>query len=165
MTSAPIRKLEATDPVEGFDCGQQNLNQYLQRYALSSQRGNGAQTYVACVDSIVAGYYSICAASVAHADAPGRIVKGLARHPVPLMLLSRLAVDKRFQGQGLGTELLHDALTRAIHAGDIMGIRAVVVHPKDEVARRWYLRFKFEATPAFPEQLFLLLKDIPHILE
>ena len=159
---APIRKLEAGDPVDAFDCGQPDLNRYLQRYAWNNQKANSAQTYVASTGSILAGYYSLTVAGVDYADTPGRVVKGLAKHPVPVMLLARLAVSLDFQRQGLGAALLKDALLRTLQAADIAGIRAVIVHAKDEAARQWYLRFGFEPGPITPMQLFLLLKDVQH---
>ena len=97
-------------------------------------------------------------------DAPERVVKGLARHPIPVMLLARLAVNRDQQSQGLGTALLKDALLRTLQAADIAGIRAVIVHAKNEAAKHWYLRFGFEPGPVAPMQLFLLLKDIQHAL-
>jgi GNAT superfamily N-acetyltransferase len=157
-----IRKLEAGDPVDSFDCGQPDLNRYLQRYAWNNQKANSAQTYVACAASSIAGYYSLSVAGVDYARTPARIAKGLARYPVPVMLLARLAVDRGFQGQGLGTALLKDALLRTLRAADIAGIRAVLVHAKNENARQWYMRFGFEPGPVIPMHLFLLLKDIQH---
>ena len=77
-----IRKLAPPDAVDAFDCGQPALNQLLQRHALHSQRANSAQTYVCCNNASVAAYYSLVVGSVAHADAPQRIIQGLAHHPV-----------------------------------------------------------------------------------
>lgn len=150
------------DSVDAFDCGQPDLNHYLRRYAWSNQKANSAQTYISCADSVIAGYYSLSVAGVDHAGTPSRITKGLARHPVPVMLLARLAVDLDFQRQGLGAALLKDALLRTVQAADIAGIRAVIVHAKDEAAQQWYLRFGFEPGPINPFHLFLLLKDIQH---
>ena len=161
---APVRKLERSDPVDAFDCGQPDLNRYLQRYAWTNQKANSAQTYVVCAGSTIAGYYSLSVAGVDCASAPARVTKGLAKHPVPAMLLARLAVDRAWQGQGLGTALLKDALLRTLQAADIAGVRAVLVHAKNEKARQWYLRFGFEPGPITPMQLFLLLKDIQHIV-
>ncbi len=158
----PIRKLKADDPVELFDCGQPELNRYLQRYAWSNQKANSAQTYIACTASLIAGYYSLSVAGVEHAGTPPRIIKGLARQPVPVMLLARLAVMQKFQRQGLGSALLRDALLRTLQAADIAGIRAVIVHAKNEKARQCYVRFGFEPGPVNPMHLFLLLKDIQH---
>lgn len=97
---------------------------------------------------------------VEFAAAPGRVTKGLARHAVPVMLLARLAVDRRFAGKGLGTELLRDALLRTLSAADIAGLRAVVVDAKDEAAKGFYEKFGFEAFPGNSFRLSLILKDV-----
>jgi GNAT superfamily N-acetyltransferase len=158
----PIRKLEVNDPVDTFDCGQSDLNRYLQRHAWNNQKANSAQTYITCAGSTIAGYYSLSVAGVERSEAPVRVIKGLAGYPVPVMLLARLAVSREFQGQGLGSALLKDALLRTLRAADIAGIRAVIVHAKNEAARRWYLSFGFEPGPVNPMHLFLLLKDIQY---
>jgi GNAT superfamily N-acetyltransferase len=158
----PIRKLEAGDPVDSFDCGQPDLNRYLQLYDWNNQKANSAQTYVACTTSTIAGYYSLSVAGVDYEGTPARVAKGLARYPVPVMLLAKLAVDRGFQRQGLGTALLKDALLRTLRAADIAGIRAILVHAKNEDARQWYMRFGFEPGPIIPLHLFLLLKDVQH---
>lgn len=155
-----VRKLAATDQVASFDCGQPALNDFLQRFALLNQRANSAQTYVCCREGVVAGFYSLAVGSVAPAAAAERVVKGLARHPVPVMILARLAVDRQHQGSGLGRALLKDALLRTMQAAAIAGIRALLVHAKDDAARDWYLGWGFEPSPTDPYQLFLLLKDM-----
>lgn len=159
-----VRKLSATDSVEAFDCGQAALNQFLQRYALVNQQANSAQTYVCCLKGEVVGFYSLAVGSVAPENAPTRAVKGVARHPVPLMILARLAVDKHHQGKGLGKALLKDALLRTAQAADIAGIRCLLVHAKDETARQWYESWEFEPSPTDPYHLFLMLKDIKALL-
>ena len=111
---------------------------------------------MACADKAVAGYYSLAVGSVRRADAPGRAGKGLARHPIPVMILARLAVGRTRQGKGLGRLLLRDALLRTLQAG----IRALLVHAKDDEARAWYESFDFEPGPTDPRHLFLLMKDI-----
>lgn len=161
----PVRKLSATDPVEYFDCGQPALNQFLQRYALASQKANSAQTYVCCEEGGgIAGFYSLAVGSVDPGIAPQRVVKGLARHPVPVMILARLAVDKAHQGKGLGPALLKDALRRTLQAAEIAGIRSLLVHAKDAIARRWYESWEFEPSPTDPFHLFLLLKDMQAVV-
>lgn len=124
--------------VSSFDCGHPALNQFLQRYALVNQKANSAQTYVCCMAGEVAGFYSLAVGSVEPESAPGRVSKGLARHPVPVMILARLAVDGRHQGAGLGATLLKDALLRTLQAADIAGIRTILVHAKDDAARWWF---------------------------
>lgn len=109
------------------------------------------------------GFYSLTVGSVEPGDAPVRVMKGLSRHPVPVIVLARLAVDKSHQGKGLGRALLKDALLRTSQAADIVGIRALIVHAKNDEARRWYMQWEFEPSPTDPFHLFLLLKDLKAI--
>ncbi len=155
-----VRKLSSADITDGFDCGELALNQYLQRFALGNQKANSAQTYVSCLSGAVVGYYSLAVGSVAPASAAPRVLKGMARHPVPVMILARLAVDSSQQRVGLGRALLKDALLRTAQAADIAGIRALLVHAKDDAARQWYLNWEFEPSPTDPMHLCLLLKDL-----
>ncbi|WP_304511694.1 GNAT family N-acetyltransferase [Desulfobacula sp.] len=161
----PVHKLSAADSVEFFDCNLSDLNQFLQRYALVNQKANSAQTYVCCKDGEVAGFYSLTVGSVEHEEAPHRVVKGLARHPVPVMILARLAVDKAHQRKGLGRALLKDALLRTLQVSDIAGIRALIVHAKNDAARQWYIKWEFESSPTDPFHLFLMLKDLKAIVD
>jgi GNAT superfamily N-acetyltransferase len=161
---SPVRKLTATDRVDAFDCGQAALNQFLQRHALVNQKANAAQTYVCCQGHAVAGFYGLAVGSVDPKDAPSRVMKGLARHPVPVMILARLAVDKEHQRKGRGRALLKDALLRTAQAADIAGIRWLLVHAKDDAARQWYESWEFEPSPTDPYHLFLMLKDLKSLL-
>jgi GNAT superfamily N-acetyltransferase len=156
----PVRKLVDADAVELFDCGQAALNQFLQRYALVNQKSNSAQTYVCCQGGVVVGFYSLAVGSVDPATAAPRVIKGISRHQVPVMILARLAMDIHHQGAGLGKALLKDALLRTAQSADIAGIRALLVHAKDETARQWYLNWEFEPSPSDPLHLFLLMKDL-----
>lgn len=163
-TYETIRKLAASDRVNEFDCGQPALNQYLQRFALNNQQANSAQTYVACADGAVVAFYCLAVGSVEARAATPRISKGMSQHSVPVMLLARLAVDLRHQGLGLGQAMLKDALLRTAHAADIAGIRALLVHAKDEAARNWYLQWEFEPGITDPFHLFQLLKDLKRLV-
>lgn len=150
--------------MDGFDCGQAALNQFLQRYALVNQKANSAQSYVCCQGDVVVGFYSLVVGSVDPQTAPSRVMKGLARHPVPVMILARLAVDKEHQRKSLGKALLKDALLRTAQAADIAGIRRLLVHAKDDVARQWYESWEFEPSQTDPYHLFLMLKDLKNLL-
>ena len=108
--------------------------------------------------------HSLAVGAVEHADAPGRVGKGLARHPIPVMLLARLAIDRSEHRKGLGKALLKDALLRTAQAAEIAGIRALLVHAKDDEARAWYEQFDFEPSPSDPYHLFLLMKDLRALL-
>ena len=155
-----IEKLAAAHDVESFTCGKAPLDRFLKRFALANQKAESARTYVVCRGSTVIAYYSLAAGAVEHADAPRRVGKGLAQHPVPVMLLARLAVDRTEQGRGLGRALVKDALLRTAAAADIAGIRALLVHAKDDEARAWYEALEFEPSPTDPRHLFLLMKDL-----
>jgi predicted N-acetyltransferase YhbS len=154
---API---DAGHDLSAFDCGAPALNDYLRKYALPNQQGQAARTYVACRGRRVVGYYTLAAGSVRPDETPARVVKGLARHPVPVVLLARLAVDRTEQGKGLGAGLLKDALLRATQAAEVIGCRAVLVHAKDAAAKAFYQRFSFEPSPVDELHLYLLMKDI-----
>ena len=160
-----IEKLHRRHAVERFDCGREPLNRFLIRDALQSQQSNASCTYVALADSEVASYYTLVVGRVDYDGAPERLKKGLAKHPVPIMLLARLAIAIRWQGKGLGSGLLKDAMLRTLQAADIAGIRAFVVHAKDDEAKTFYQRFDFIPSLSDPYHLFRLLKDIRAILK
>ena len=160
-----IEKLQCEHAVEGFDCGREALNRFLIRYALQNQQGGASRTYVALAGAEVAGYYTLVVGQVEYDGAPERLKKGLARHPVPIMLPARLAVARHWQGKGLGSGLLKDAMLRTLQAADIAGIRALAVHAKDDEAKAFYERFDVIASPSDPHHLFRLLKDIRALLK
>lgn len=157
---SPIEQINASHVTTGFDCGSEELNRYLQKYALQNTRADGAVTRVTAREGRVVGYYSLAAGPAEHADATARVRKGMARHPIPLVILARLAVDQSAQGQGLGEALLKDALVRVASAADLIGVRALIAHAKDEKAKAFYERFEFERSPTDPLHTFLLMKDI-----
>ena len=159
-----IEKLRRDHAIEGFDCGREELNRYLLRYAWQNQQAGASQTYVGIVGDAIAGFYTLAVGQVAHEEVPERLTKGLARHPIPIMLLARLAVDRRWHGQGAGKALLRDAMQRTLQAADIAGIRALAVHAKDEEARRFYEHFDFVPSPTDPLHLFVLLKDLRRMI-
>ncbi len=117
--------------------------------------------FVSAPDGRVDGYYAIAATGVSPASAPERVTKGVPRHPVPMILLARLAVDVRAQGSGLGRALVADAMRRVAAVADQVGVRALLVHAKDQAAREFYLSLaRFEQSPTDELHLFLLLKDL-----
>jgi GNAT superfamily N-acetyltransferase len=158
-----VEKLRRDRPVEGFDCGDEQLNKYLLRYAWQNQQAGASQTYVGVVDDAIIGFHTLTMAQVTYEGAPQRLPKGLARHPVPLVLLARLAVDRRWQNQGVGKALLKDAMLRTLQAADIAGVRALAAHAKDDEAKRFYEHFDFVPSPSDPMHLFGLLKDVRRI--
>ena len=147
--------------LSAFDCGRHpSLNIWLQRFAWTNQQNETSRTYVVHRAGRVIAYYSIAAGSVARDDAPERIGRGLSRHPVPVIVLTRLAVDRREQGAGLGRAMLKDALIRVAAAADIVGARAVLVHAIDSEAASFYRKFGFVPSPVNDQTLMLLMKDL-----
>lgn len=155
-----IEKLTRAHQVETFDCGKEPLNRFLGRFALQAQLSGSSQTYLALADDDVAGYYTLVFGDVGFEDAPARLRKGVARHPVPLMILARLAVSSNWVRKGIGSGLLKDAMVRTLTAASIAGLRAFAVHAKDDEARSFYEHFDFIPSPSDPMHLFLLLKDL-----
>lgn len=143
-----------------FDCGQENLNDYLRKYALQNQRNGSGRTYVVVEEERVIGFYTLASSAITAEEAPSRLKKGLPRHPIPAVILGRFAVDKHYQGKGLGQALLRDALLRVARVSEDIGIRALIIDAKDEAARNFYLKLNF--TPFSPDslRLYLLLKDL-----
>lgn len=164
MTDFRIERLRRDQAVDAFDCGDEALNRFLKRHALQGQQAGASQTYLALAGETVVGFHSLVVGQIAYTDAPERLTKGQARHPVPVMILARLAVARDQQGQGLGSGLLKDAMYRTLAAADIAGIRAFVVHAKDDAARRFYERFHFQSSPDDDKHLHVLLKDVRKLL-
>ncbi len=164
MTSLTIEKIAPHHAVENFDCGHEALNRYLARFVPANQRASTAQTYLGLADSLIAGYYTLVVGEVSYGEAPGRLAKGLAQPPIPIMLLARLAVSRDWQGRGLGAGLLKDAMRRTLQAAGIAGIRAFAVHAKDSDAAAFYRHFDFLPSPTDPLHLFLLIKDLKRSL-
>jgi predicted N-acetyltransferase YhbS len=160
MVGLRIEKLGSLHHVVAFDCGSEPLNKFLHQYARQNQKADGAQTYVCLDGETVIGYSTLVVGEIEHADAPARLSKGLSRHPVPIMLLGRLAVHVDWQGKGIGSSLLKDVIKRTIAAAEIAGVRALVVHAKDDSAAAYYKRFNF--SDGFPEplHLYVLTKDL-----
>ena len=155
-----IEKLHRSHVVEPFTCGQPGLDRFLIRHALQAQQANSSQTYVAVSDGEIVGFYTIVVGEVRHADAPERVVKGMPRHPIPLLVLARLAVHTKVQGRGIGAGLLLDALGRTLQVADLVGVRALAVHAKDDGAVSFYRHFGFTPSPTDARHLFMLIKDI-----
>ena len=155
-----IEKLRREHVLDTFDCGKQDLNRFLNRQAWNNQQAHSAQTYVLVKDLAVLGYYSLAASAVSHDDATERVKKGLARHPIPVILLARLAIDVLLQGRGIGPALLKDALLRVAQAADMIGARALLVHAKDDNAKGFYEHFDFEPSPSDPYHMLLIMKDL-----
>lgn len=141
-----------------FDCGDESLNVWLRRFALTNQAAGFSRTFVVTRTARIVGYYALSAASVTRADAPQRISHG-APDPIPVLLLARLGVDTTEQGTGLGRWLLKDAILRTLSVADQVGLRALLAHALDERAAAFYARYDFSPSPSDPLHMLLMLKD------
>lgn len=145
-----------------FDCGVASLNLWLKRHALQAASSGSARTHVINDDKHehVVGYHAMAAASISPAQATAPAARGMPRHPMPAVLLARLAVDSHVQGRCLAAWLLSDAMLRALSVSDELGVRVLLVHAIDDRARAFYLRHGFEPSPIDVFSLQVLLKDI-----
>jgi GNAT superfamily N-acetyltransferase len=144
-----------------FDCGVPALNSFFEKHALQSQASNVSRTYVLSDEkNRVIGYYSLVYGSVSASEVTERIRAGTGRYPIPTIIIARLAVDQRYQGQGFGKAILKDAILRCIQASEIAGLRAIVVNAKDEKSKIFYEKYGFMPSPLDEFHLFLLMKDV-----
>lgn len=165
----PVEPLAADHHVARFDCGSPAQSDWLIKHALQAHRSGLSRVYVVCdahqEDRPVVGYYALAAGSIAPTDAPRRLTQGAGRYHQPVVILTRLGVDRTTQGTGLGRALLVDALHRIAAASDVIGVRAVLIHCETDTARDFYLRLaKFDASPTDPMHLILLMKDLRRAL-
>lgn len=153
---AAPRLLEADDQTQDFDCGVGVLNDWLKRRALLNHLSGASRTYVALAGKRIAAYYCLSAGSIQHEAAPGKIRRNMPE-PIPVLVLGRLAVDVRFQKRGAGPMLLLHANERTQELAKRAGIRALLVHAKDEQAAHLYKRFGFIESPIDPLVLMALM--------
>ncbi len=152
------RPITEDDETSEFDSGEPSLNEYLRKRALANHAQGASRCFVTCHDGRVAGYHALASASVQHHPVAGKVRRNMP-NPVPVILLSRLAVDRKEQGSGLGKSLLRDAILRSAEASEIIGVRALLVYALNEDARAFYAHFDFEPSPTDPLHLLLLIKD------
>jgi GNAT superfamily N-acetyltransferase len=155
---SPPRPIHADDDTAAFDSSEPSLDDYLRTRALANHEQGASRCFVTCRDGRVVGYYALASASIQRAEATGRVRRNMPE-PIPVILLSRLAVDRKEQGHGLGKHLLRDAITRSVEAAGVVGVRALLVHALSDDARRFYAHFDFEASPTDPLHLLLLMGD------
>ncbi|MDR0592572.1 MAG: GNAT family N-acetyltransferase [Bifidobacteriaceae bacterium] len=143
----------ATDAESEFDCGQADLNEYLHRRAWRNHVRGASRCYVAALENQVLGFYALAAGQVGRSRLPGQLRRNMP-DPIPAVVLTRLAVDLGFQGRGLGSGLLKDALVRVRAASRLIGATVLVVHAVDSTARDFYLHFDFQQFRDDPLHLF-----------
>lgn len=156
--SAPV-PLTAEHDLSDFDCGEPVLNDWLRHRALRNE-SRFSRSYVVCAGTRVVAYYCVSAGAVERAAAPSKIRRN-APDAIPVSVIGRLAVNREHAGMGLGADLLSDALRRIAAASQSIGVAAVLVHAKDETAKRFYLRCaEFIEYPADSRILFLPIETI-----
>lgn len=155
--------ISEADDVVAFDSGEPSLDNYLHKRALANHVAGGSRCFVTCRDGRVVGYYALAATSVAHEDCSGKVRKNMP-NPIPAILLSRLAVDSKEQGNGLGGDLLRDAITRTIQTAEHVGVRVMLVHALHYQAHNFYSHHGFDPSPTDELHLMLLIKDARALL-
>jgi GNAT superfamily N-acetyltransferase len=157
MLQAPS-PLDEAHRLDAFDCGVDSLNEWLKRRARANQVSGASRTYVVTdEEGRVAGYYCLASGALTLAQAPGGVRRNMP-DPIPMTILGRLAVDRNWQGHGLGAALLRDAVERTRAASNILGIRGLLVHALSDDAKAFYERYGFVSSPARPMLLVMSLK-------
>lgn len=164
MTEGPelvFEALASEHDRSGFSCGAPALDTYLRQHASKDVRRRTARVFVArAPEHVLAGYYSLGATSFARQSLPETLAKRLPRYPVPAALIGRLAVDRRYQRQGVGSLLLADAIKRVFRASGALAVYAIVVDAKDEHAKAFYEAQGFIAFADAPMRLYLPLETV-----
>jgi GNAT superfamily N-acetyltransferase len=157
MLSAPTL-LGAAHELDLFDSSHDSLDEWLRRRARSNQVSGASRAYVVSEGARVVGYYCLSSGALAVADAPGAIKRNMP-DPIPMAVLGRLAIDRSWQGKGLGAALLQDAVMRVGQAAHIVGIRGLLVHAISDEAKAFYEHYGFAASPTNPMTLIMSLKS------
>ena len=145
--------------VDDFTSGEPSLDDWLRRRARANQASGASRTYVVCEGPKVFGYYALASGALSVESAPGRFRRNMP-DPIPVAVLARLAVDRTYQGRGVGRALFRDGVRRVAHAADAIGIRGIVVHAISEEARKFYLALGFDPCPHEPMMLVVTLSDV-----
>ena len=159
----PPSPIFADHVLDGFECGGPSLDEWLKKRALKNHASGASRCFVNCHGADVVGYYSLLAGAIRHES----VTKALRRNmpdPLPVLVLGRLAIDLRYQNQGLGSALLRDAMIRAVKVSGDAGIFALMVHALSEQARRFYLSRGFVESPFQPMTLMMTLATVSSIL-
>lgn len=154
----PPEKLNSSHQIDNFDSGNSQLNDWLKKRALKNELQGASRTYVVCTGNAVVGYYCLANGAIAQSIATGRVRRNMP-DPIPVMVIGRLAVDRNWQGKGIGRGLLRDAILRTLQASEIAGIRAILVHAICESAKQFYESCGFTASPIDSMTLMITIKD------
>jgi len=166
-----IAKLDLSSPtpigighdLSGFDSGERSLDDWLKKRALKNHTSGASRCFVLCAGASVVGYYSLSAGAISHEAAPKAMRRNMP-DPLPLLLLGRLAIDKRYPNHGLGSALLRDAMMRAVAIARDAGVFAILVHALSPDAKQFYLSRGFVQSPLQPMTLMMTLETVRSIL-
>lgn len=164
MTGLRIALLARDHQLDEFDSGAADLDDWVRRFARVADAAGTARTYVLVDDLRALGYYALTPGAVHREDLPERHARGMPAHPIGVVVLARLAVDRSLQGRGYGRALLADAAIRTLQAAELIGARALLVHARDETAAGFYERLGFTGSPTDPLHLMVLIKDLRRTL-
>lgn len=145
--------------IGGFESGEASLDDWLARRARANQASGASRAYVVSDGQRVVGYYALASGAVAVESASGRFRRNMP-DPIPVVVLARLAVDRNWQGRGMGRALFRDAARRVAQAADVIGVRGIVVHAISEEARNFYMALGFYPSPLDAMTLMVTLSDI-----
>jgi len=159
LTKPYLERLTGEHRLDSFDCGVPALNDWLRKHARQAESTDSCFTFVAQVDREVVGYRSLVVGSIERETAPPELTNRMPRYPVPVVLIARLAVDLRYQGQALGKGLLRDALKQSVRVAEIVAVKAVVVDAKDGAAP-FYEAFGFTKFPGHEDRLYVTLASL-----
>lgn len=168
MSFSPVHRISAAHGASDFDCGSDAQSTWLRRYALQADRVDSTRVWVITRkgDPRIVAYYALSAGSVEQASAPPRVRKAMPGYPVPVIIATRLGVDRSVQGLGLGRALVRDMLLRVASAAETIGARALLIHCEGANAKDFYLHIAdFEPSPTDPLHLYLLLSDLRRYAE
>jgi ribosomal protein S18 acetylase RimI-like enzyme len=160
--AAPV-PITAEHRLDRFESGKPPLDDWLRAHALDNE-DKASRSYVVTATAgedagHVVAYYTLAYGSVVRTEAPKKIRQGLP-NPVPVMVLGRLAVDRRHAGRGIGPALLREAMQRTVQASEIAGLRALIVHAIDDDAVGFYAKYGFQVFPAGTPTLFLPIETL-----
>lgn len=152
----PLGKSHVTDD---FESGAAELDGWLRDYAWINHQSGNARIFVASRGHRVVGYYALATASAEKAMVPDQLKKGGVPNQIPCLLLARLAVTRSEANRGIARGLLVDAIRRVVGVSEEVGVRALLIHARDDEARNFYEHLgEFVQSPTDPLHLFLHIK-------
>jgi GNAT superfamily N-acetyltransferase len=149
--------------LEDFDSGELSLNVWLRKRALKNHLTGASHCFVLCSENTVIGYYSLSAGAISHEATPKSMRRNVP-DPLPVLLLGRLAVDKRYHNKGFGQALLRDVMIRAVNVSGNAGVFAILVHALNDPAKQFYLSRGFVESPLQPMTLMMTIETVRSIL-